>query len=723
MKHSLRNFVVLVLIGFYDNAYSQLGLNYSFHTDSAQYQSISGIPDAIEILDTTHSNFYINPCNNCAGYWLDAGLEVLVNNAFSPYNFNFSFNGLEIPYLKIHPLEGAIEFFGGGFIKCGNLHSPYITVYQTGNSGTCINNSNLSEAGIEIGTFATGLWGHNIVQVTGFSDFNPQTESFNDVCFSDLSTSGCQSTNCQVRYHTGRCYYAIQGNSPNRKMTFEWKNFHSNESVNAYIGEGSRKNFQIILYENSNTISVHFGSESSVGLTGIFNQNDECDSNFAILNSEGQTENNPTPCAISQGTGYGYAGSTNLVLTWIAQIDSDIDNDGISVSEGDCNDTNALVNPTAPEICDNIDNNCNVQIDEGFDLDVDGVSVCAGDCNDLDSTVYTGAFDITDGVDNNCDGIIDENYDSDGDGVTPADGDCDDSSAQIGPNQIEICNGIDDNCNTTVDEGFDQDQDGFTTCSGDCDDGNSLINPSVTDIADGIDNDCDGFFDENADGDGDGVSPADGDCNDTNPAIGPDQIEFCNGIDDNCNLLIDENFDADGDGFTLCNGDCNDLNVLVNPSATEIDDNVDNNCDGIVDETVDSDGDGFTPADGDCNDSNPSVFPGQTEVCNNQDDNCNTLVDENLDCDTAPSNLVIPTGFSPNNDGYNDTWQIPALNALSNYSVTVLNRWGQELFSTQNISTGWDGTFQGQKLPVGDYFFVITLSDGTVYNGALTIKY
>ena len=401
----------------------------------------------------------------------------------------------------------------------------------------------------------------------------------------------------------------------------------------------------------------------------------------------------------------------------------DFDNDGETPADGDCNDFDATVNTTVLETCDGLDNNCNTIVDEGFDLDNDGFMSCSGDCDDGDATVFPGALDIEDDLDNNCNDLIDENSDSDGDGFTPADGDCDDLNIDIGPNQIEICNGLDDNCNDSVDEGFDSDNDGFTFCGGDCDDNDASINPNATDFADGIDNDCDESIDEDVDADGDGVTIADGDCDDSNPAIGPNQLEFCNGIDDNCNDIIDENFDADADGFTLCNGDCNDSNNLIFPGALEQNDGLDNDCDGEIDESFDNDGDDITEEEGDCDDSDPSISPNMPELCNQLDDNCNDQIDEGLDCAISDADLFIPTGFSPNSDGYNDTWQIPWLAEQSGYSVKVVNRWEQSVFYTTNYSIGWDGTHSGEKLPASDYYYVISLSNGVVLTGALTIKY
>jgi surface protein len=116
----------------------------------------------------------------------------------------------------------------------------------------------------------------------------------------------------------------------------------------------------------------------------------------------------------------------------------DVDGDGYTThavclfagkSLGDCDDSAANIHPGAEEVCDNVDNNCNAQVDDGltFDLDGDGYS-SIGSCQ---------------GTKN----------------------DCDDAQFAINPYATEVCNAFDDNCNGLVNEGFaDEDNDGIADC-------------------------------------------------------------------------------------------------------------------------------------------------------------------------------------------------------------------------------------------------------------------
>jgi len=87
---------------------------------------------------------------------------------------------------------------------------------------------------------------------------------------------------------------------------------------------------------------------------------------------------------------------------------TDNDDDGYSQFE-DCNDNDPNIHPGAEEICDGKDNNCDEQIDEGYDKDGDGYTVCGEgreDCDDNDPKIHPGAIEPC-GEDYNCDGHID----------------------------------------------------------------------------------------------------------------------------------------------------------------------------------------------------------------------------------------------------------------------------------------------------------------------------
>ena len=387
----------------------------------------------------------------------------------------------------------------------------------------------------------------------------------------------------------------------------------------------------------------------------------------------------------------------------------------------------------------------------------DGYVSNADDCDDTDAAVHPSATEVCDGADNNCDGSIDEGLlstqyrDADGDGFGDPEGmeeqcgsadgyvlfadDCDDTDAMVNPTALEVCDGIDNNCRDGIAEGMggtmfmDSDGDGYgdpalpvDACEGvegavdndlDCDDRNAEISPDAIEVCDGIDNDCDGGTDDavdmtmypDYDGDGYGSSAFavstdscelsvgyvfDGsDCNDFDASINPGALELCDGIDNNCNLLIDEASedpiyeDADGDGFgdpstgiviSACEGDvsdmvtdgtdCDDTDSEIYPGAVEdICDGIDNDCDDDIDEGAifgyaDADGDGFgdpdtvvstclpgSVVDGtDCDDTTATAYPGAPEICDDIDNDCDMAIDEEEECLYSCGDSVLDEG-------------------------------------------------------------------------------
>ena len=286
-----------------------------------------------------------------------------------------------------------------------------------------------------------------------------------------------------------------------------------------------------------------------------------------------------------------------------------------------------------------------------------GMALRGGDCNDGCSTCYPGADEICDELDNDCDTEVDEESeqiayfrDADGDtyGVEGTEtitclerpgwitraGDCNDECASCYPDAEEICDELDNDCDTEVDEGLtvtlwpDGDGDGFgnpvgerdycevlegyVTNGEDCHDANADINPEADEICDEWDNDCDGEIDEGVtlttfyrDGDGDGFGTSE------------ETTEAC----------------LPPDGFVVDETDCDDSNEEINPDAEEIlYDGIDNDCDGEVDEGEGPDGD----ADGDSDADTDADADGDADV--------DADSDADADADSPPDDGQVEAG-------------------------------------------------------------------------------
>jgi hypothetical protein len=373
-------------------------------------------------------------------------------------------------------------------------------------------------------------------------------------------------------------------------------------------------------------------------------------------------------------------------------------------TEGDCDDASAAVSPTAAEVCDTVDNDCDGEVD-GADA-IGGVTLFADADGDGwgDAGAPLSACGPTAGFVGN-------------------DLDCDDAAGDVSPTVDESCNGIDDDCDGFVDEAgaidaptWYRDADGdrwgdgsiaVVACAApaghvaspdDCNDDNAAVNPDALDTCDRVDNDCNGIVDDSAgagaglwylDADGDGYGIAGdaeyscsplagralvaGDCNDASPAANPGADEVCDGVDNNCAGGIDENAidasdwrrDADGDGFgsdsnvlrrcaqpsgfILAGGDCDDTNAARAPGRSETCDGLDNNCDGVIDDGLtntwyrDADSDGFGNAE-------------QRQVACSQPGG---YVANSADCDDdnglrAPNRTEVCDGLDNNCDGVVD---------------------------------------------------------------------
>jgi valyl-tRNA synthetase len=77
--------------------------------------------------------------------------------------------------------------------------------------------------------------------------------------------------------------------------------------------------------------------------------------------------------------------------------------------------------------------------------------------------------------------------------------------------------------------------------------------------------------------------------------------------------------------------------------------------------------------------------------------------------------------FTPNGDGYNDTWQLLGADAHPDANIYIFDRFGKLLAKIDPASDGWDGTFNGKQLPSTDYWYTIELKDGRTKKGHFSL--
>ena len=82
--------------------------------------------------------------------------------------------------------------------------------------------------------------------------------------------------------------------------------------------------------------------------------------------------------------------------------------------------------------------------------------------------------------------------------------------------------------------------------------------------------------------------------------------------------------------------------------------------------------------------------------------------------------LDFPNYFTPNNDGFNDTWFIK--NLTSNDKVVIFDRYGKFIYGFNGNSTGWNGTNLKSQLLSDDYWFILNLANGKNIKGHFSLK-
>ena len=131
------------------------------------------------------------------------------------------------------------------------------------------------------------------------------------------------------------------------------------------------------------------------------------------------------------------------------------------------------------------------------------------------------------------------------------------------------------------------------------------------------------------------------------------------------------------------------------------------------------------------NDTDSTIFATVTVTPNT--DGCEgdstTFIIAVEDCINPGTDFNIPEGFSPNGDNINDFFVIRGIDQFPNNSFTIFNRWGAKLFEANPYQNNWDGKSTmglivgGDELPVGTYFYVLDLGDGSdFYKGTIYLN-
>lgn len=105
--------------------------------------------------------------------------------------------------------------------------------------------------------------------------------------------------------------------------------------------------------------------------------------------------------------------------------------------------------------------------------------------------------------------------------------------------------------------------------------------------------------------------------------------------------------------------------------------------------------------------------------------NYTVFVRDKEGCGEDSSEVTIidfPKFFTPNNDGFNDYWQIKGINKFPNSKIFIFDRYGKLLKQLTANSIGWDGFYNGKDIHPDDYWFKIDFGNGKSFTGHFTLK-
>jgi gliding motility-associated-like protein len=113
------------------------------------------------------------------------------------------------------------------------------------------------------------------------------------------------------------------------------------------------------------------------------------------------------------------------------------------------------------------------------------------------------------------------------------------------------------------------------------------------------------------------------------------------------------------------------------------------------------------------------VAPGEHTLTIHDANGCTDITIEHI------FTIGYPNFFTPNGDGYHDTWNVWSLSNQKNAEIHIFDRFGKLIKMIKPQDEGWDGTFNGQNLPATDYWFTINYMENEqekIFKAHFTLK-